>query len=122
VKILVCGSRHWEDWGLMERVLGAFKMMDPLLVHGAASGADTMADRVAKELGWPVPTRYPVTREEWNEQGKRAGPLRNRRMFDTERPDLVIAFRASGESRGTDDMVAYARAKWCPVWVVREGE
>ena len=40
-----------------------------------------------------------------HEIGKRAGPLRNQRMLDEGKPDLVVAFPGGG---GTKDMVRRA--------------
>jgi len=42
---------------------------------------------------------------EWDELGKKAGPLRNQRMLDEGKPDLVVAFPGGG---GTKDMVRRA--------------
>jgi hypothetical protein len=39
--------------------------------------------------------------------GRKAGPIRNQRMLDEGRPELVIAFPGG---RGTSDMTARARA------------
>jgi len=39
--------------------------------------------------------------------GKKAGPLRNQRMIDEGRPDLVVAFPGG---KGTADMVRRAEA------------
>jgi len=44
-------------------------------------------------------------RGEWDKIGKKAGPLRNQRMLDEGKPDLVVAFSGSG---GTKDMVRRA--------------
>lgn len=68
---------------------------DCVLVHGAATGADTMAGKIAKELGWQV-EEYPA---DWNKHGKAAGPIRNQQMVDLG-ADICLAFPL-GESRGT---------------------
>jgi hypothetical protein len=49
---------------------------------------------------------YEVTQGEWDELGKKAGPLRNQRMLDEGKPDLVVAFpgrrrnERHGQARG----------------------
>ena len=48
---------------------------------------------------------YEIPPGEWDEIGKKAGPLRNQRMLDEGKPDLVVAFPGSG---GTKDMVRRA--------------
>lgn len=121
MRILVCGSRTWEDSDTIERVLLAFSDALPIIIHGAARGADHLADWVAADHGWTrIP--FPVTDADWRKHGKAAGAIRNRQMLEEGQPDLVIAFRVRGESRGTDNMIAQARKEGVPVWVVREGE
>src|SRR5262249_16770583 len=48
---------------------------------------------------------YGLPQGEWDELGKKAGPLRNQRMLDEGKPDLVVAFPGGG---GTKDMVRRA--------------
>lgn len=54
-------------------------------------------------MGFPV-ERYPA---DWERYGKRAGPIRNRKMLD-QGPDLVVAF---GGDKGTADCVREARRR-----------
>lgn len=129
--IVVTGSRTWRDRGVTcvgmgeraegaefsaiesacERALAAllaergWLASETWLFHGGASGADTDASAAARRLGMHVclvPAR-------WQSEGRAAGPLRNERMLDVARPDAVLAFRAPGESRGTDHAIAAAR-------------
>jgi len=44
---------------------------------------------------------------DWEKDGLAAGPMRNQRMLDEGKPDLVIAFPGG---RGTADMVQRAKA------------
>lgn len=101
--VLVTGGRNFSDREMlasnMDRLhtVNSFK----LLVHGASSGADTLASEWAKRKG--IETRaYPA---DWNAHGKAAGPIRNREMLK-EKPDLVVAFPGG---RGTADMVNAAK-------------
>jgi len=73
------------------------------IIAGGARGADTMAKHLAH--AWNVPFR--MFKADWNKHGKAAGPLRNQRMLDEGKPDLVVAFPGG---RGTADMVRRARA------------
>jgi hypothetical protein len=73
------------------------------IIHGAAPGADTLASEWAATNG--IPDRgFPA---ETDRYGKTAVPLRNQRMLDEGRPDLVIAFIGGDETR---DMVERAKA------------
>jgi len=73
------------------------------VIAGGANGADTMAKHLAH--AWNVPFR--MFRADWNTHGKAAGPIRNQRMLDEGKPDLVVAFPGG---RGTADMVRRAKA------------
>jgi hypothetical protein len=98
----------------MVATLGRFVDMygnEVLLIHGGARGADRLADRFAKAHGWHVDEYL----ADWKTHGKRAGPIRNQRMLDEGRPQLVVAFPGG---RGTADMVDRARAAGVSVRVV----
>jgi hypothetical protein len=90
-----------------------------VLVHGAAPGVDTFIASEAKGWGWDV-RPYPA---DWQTFGKKAGPLRNQQMLDSEHNifdgeviELVLAFPAP-DSRGTWDMVERAVEARIPVRV-----
>lgn len=112
MRVVVCGSRTWKD---QKRIAERLRELPPLseIITGAADGADYLADIVARHL-FMNRVIFPAN---WKGQGKAAGPLRNRRMLDME-PDLVIAFRANGASRGTDDMVRECERRGIPVEVI----
>jgi hypothetical protein len=125
MRVLVCGGRdygriprgcpsdqlpHYGRIAERERFL-LFEALDnltsdsviSLIIHGAASGADSFAQCWAdsrKIVALPF-------KAEWETKGKAAGPLRNQRMLDEGKPDLVVAFPGG---RGTADMVRRARA------------
>lgn len=67
-----------------------------------------MADWLAKYRLDFKTLPYPA---DWKAFGKGAGPIRNRKMYDAEKPELVIAFHSDitlSASKGTKDMVEYA--------------
>lgn len=100
-RVLVCGGRDYNNFGKVCEILDAIK--PTLIIEGGASGADTLA--------WKWSKRNSVQRStykaEWDRNGKGAGPIRNQKMLDEGKPDLVIAF-AGG--RGTADMVRRAKS------------
>lgn len=112
MKVLVCGSRHFNDYGLLKETLDANSGITQI-IHGAARGADTLAGRYGEEIGIPVRS-FPA---DWNQYGKRAGPIRNGEMLKRGTPDLVIAFRGPN-SRGTQNMINQAEKAGIPVKVV----
>lgn len=113
VRVLVCGSRSWNDYAAIDDRIEALPA-GAVLVHGGALGADTVADNHARRLGIPVEV-FPVTSSDWDRFGRRAGVLRNLTMLDSG-PDLVIAFW-DGKSRGTEHTITEARKRGIPVEV-----
>ena len=88
--IFVSGSREWNRMDLIEKELKQLQIPVghlPVLVHGGARGVDTQSHDIATKLGWTIRS-YPITNEEWKRQGRGAGPARNIRMIQTERPHV----------------------------------
>lgn len=113
MKVLVTGSRDWADRKAIEE---GFDLLEPtLIIHGDAKGADWIANAVAGTRGIDI-VKFPAN---WNKHGKKAGPIRNRLMFDSMQPNAVLAFPLP-QSIGTLDMIKYARSKDCPVLVKGE--
>lgn len=119
MKILICGSRDWDELHMIHIVLAGCKQYhteeDPLiLVHGAAPGADSIAAKQAELLGIDT-LPFPA---DWDTHGKAAGPIRNQQMLDENEILVTYAFRMSGKSNGTDDMVKRSRAVGIPTYVI----
>lgn len=117
VRVLVTGSRNWEDRATIERVLTEIKARygiireDVVIVHGGARGADRMAGWIAQQLGMKVEV-HPA---DWARHGKRAGYVRNQEMIDT-KPDLVLGFMRQN-SPGTRMCISLAQRAEIPVEV-----
>ena len=116
LRVLVCGGRKYNDSAMFSRVMGALFLDDGsvlarrglTIIHGAQTGADTLAHQWAvANCARPAPYKA-----EWTKYGNPAGPIRNQRMIDEGRPDLVIAFPGWV---GTNDTVTRARAAGIPV-------
>ena len=123
MRVLICGSRGWHDADAIHLVLAelmgtCIRLGEELVViHGGARGADRLAGQIAPQY------RARVIEEpaRWDLHGKAAGPIRNQLMIDKHNPDLVYAFRSTGKSSGTDDMIKRAAKAGLKVTVV-EGE
>lgn len=113
-RVLVCGSRHWPDPSQEWVVLDAIE--PSVVIEGCADGADRTAERWAEYHRVPI-EHYPA---HWDLYGKAAGPMRNREMLAHSHPDLVLAFRARGISRGTDNMVELADKAGVPYTIIFE--
>jgi CubicO group peptidase (beta-lactamase class C family) len=111
MKILVCGGRDYENVSAVRHALTALHVKNPisLIIEGAALGADRLAREWAEISGVPVQT----FEAEWKRYGRRAGPLRNKRMLDEGRPDGVVAFPGGA---GTANMIDLANACRVKVW------
>jgi len=99
ITILVCGGRDYHDRNLLFKVLD--KLKPTTIIHGAARGADTLANDWAISRKVNV-IEYPAN---WNKYGKSAGPVRNRQMLNTN-PDIIVAFPGG---RGTAHMIKIAQ-------------
>lgn len=115
MRILVCGSRHLTTACyrvIYERLSKVPLIPGNTLIHGAQRGADLLAEKVARALGWNVQP-FPA---DWTKYRNRAGPIRNRRMLVEGKPELVIAFHTDPFlGKGTRDMVHAAEAAGVPV-------
>lgn len=103
--VLVCGGRTYADWPRLDQVLTDLHRTAPItrVLSGAASGADALAERWARQHQVVVSRFLP----DWRRLGRAAGPRRNRRMLDEGKPDLVVAFPGG---KGTADLVRQAHA------------
>lgn len=115
MKVLVCGSRTFNDQGRVDRELSSHVDISEI-IHGGARGTDTCADTFARNHDIPT-NRFNA---QWDVHGKSAGPIRNRQMLREGKPDLVIAFLAS-DSKGTKDMIKAATEAGVPVKVINVG-
>ena len=110
MKVLVTGDRNWQDASLIYNAL--LKGCATSIVHGGARGADILSGNAAYALSITAKV-YPA---QWDKYGRAAGPIRNRKQFDDEQPDIVYAFHNDiSASRGTRDMVEYALSQGCDV-------
>lgn len=101
MRVLVCGGRDYQDEVRVAAVLSGIGGISQI-IHGGARGADDLARVWAIRSG--IPDRQ--FSANWT-RGRMAGPIRNQRMLDEGKPDLVVAFPGG---RGTADMVRRARA------------
>jgi len=108
MRVLVCGGRNYNNPKKVCHVLNTFWPVS-LVIEGGAQGTDCYAAEWADR--WEVP--HLQFNADWKTKGKAAGPIRNQKMLDEGKPDLVVAFPGGA---GTADMVR--RAKKAGVEVV----
>ena len=107
MRLLVCGGRDYSGRDEIFAVLDGMPVS--VVISGLAPGADTLAIQWAHSRKISL-LCFPAN---WKAHGKAAGPIRNQKMLDEGKPDLVLAFPGG---RGTADMVR--RAKQAGVTVV----
>lgn len=115
-RILVTGSRTWDDEATVRAELGkeiqkAYVLgLRPVVVHGnCMKGPDLMADRLAAEL---KVAREPH-RALWELYGRAAGMIRNGEM--AEAGAVVCLAFIRGGSRGATNCAGQARKAGIPV-------
>lgn len=103
-RVAIVGSRKFSDYEYMRKILGQVLHPDDELVSGGAVGADSMAQRYAKETGRAIHIYYP----NWL-MGRGAGFERNRKIV--ENSDLILAFYAAGmfQRGGTYNTIDWAQ-------------
>lgn len=119
MKLAVTGSRRWPKYAKKQifTVLDSFLPKEheiwsqsydlDLLAVGDASGADAYAREWA--FNSLADGKTAIFLADWDQYGKKAGPMRNREMLDTVKPDILLAFFIPGEvNSGTWDCVEYA--------------
>lgn len=114
IRLLVCGGRSYSDVATVFEVLDAFRELRPIeaVIHGAARGADTLADLWARSRRIPSLPFH----AEWYRLGKQAGRARNLRMLDEGMPNFVMAFPGGA---GTQMMTRLAQERGLLVYTVK---
>lgn len=97
-RILVTGSRDWEDASAIRLVLANYARRGGFatLISGHARGADQIAETIWENWGLAV-ERHPA---DWTQFGKRAGFVRNAEMVNLG-ADVCLAFIRNGSKGAT---------------------
>ena len=87
-KIIVCGSRVFSDYPLLDRELKRLtrRLKNFIILSGHAQGADLLAERWAFEQG----ITYRVFKPDYDTHGKSAPLVRNIEML--KEADYLVAF------------------------------
>lgn len=101
MKIAVIGSRTFDNYELLCKSLDTFYPKITQIISGGALGADSLAERFAKEQG--ISTL--IFKPDWEKYGKVAGFIRNKDIVES--ADIVVAFW-NGVSKGTFNSIDHA--------------
>lgn len=112
-KVIVAGSRTFENYTLLENKLNALlRNVTPVIVCGEAKGADKLGRRYAEKYGRKI-ISCPA---DWDKYGKSAGYRRNEEMAKV--ADALVAFW-DGDSKGTKHMIDTMKKLGKPVKVIQ---
>jgi hypothetical protein len=105
INVIIAGGRDFQDYELLKQkcdwLFSQTLFSEITIICGEAIGADALGRRYAEENGIQIES-YPVTSEDWEKYGKRAGYLRNVKMSEV--ATHLIAFW-DGKSKGTGHMI-----------------
>lgn len=112
IRIIVAGSRSFNDYELMRTALMNYFFGIKLtkedcvtIISGGAKGADLLGEEFAKNNHFNL-CRFPA---DWDKHGKSAGIIRNCEMAKYAKEGMGVLFAFwDGKSRGTNHMITYA--------------
>ena len=115
-RIGIVGSREFKNWEQLKSEIDKIIKSDDELVSGGAVGADSMAQRYAKEYGYNFHIYYPKYRK----FGKPATFIRNKEIV--ENADIILAFYQKGrfQEGGTANTAKWARELGRPLFEFEE--
>lgn len=116
MRFVFSGSRGWRHREPVRRAIAALPE-NAVVVTGGALGLDAIAELEASRAGREVE----VYEADWDRYGSGAGHRRNEQMILLPGVESVRAFRARGESPGTDGAVRFAKSRGVAGRLVREG-
>ena len=95
MKVIVAGSREFENYEMLKNKLDKLlvNQKEIQIVSGGCRGVDKLGERYAKEKGYSLK----IFKANWDKYGKKAGPLRNRKM--AEYANGLVAFYKEGRQR-----------------------
>lgn len=108
---LIAGSRTFNDYPLLKQKMDFLlkNQKEVLIISGGAKGADSLAERYAKES--PKCSHLIIMPAEWDVYGKAAGYIRNEKMHKAltcfENRGCVLFW--DGESKGTRQNIPLAK-------------
>ena len=112
MKIAVIGPQNFNDYKKFQKIINEFlKSYENVeFISGGAKGADSLAQKYAKEHGIPIKIYYP----NWKKYKKAAGPIRNKQIWQD--ADIGIAFW-NGKSKGTKYSFIFSKEMDKDLWV-----
>lgn len=115
MKVIIAGSRDYTDKTEFLKIMDYIQtviehgQMEPIteIISGHAKGVDQLGEQYARMHQIPIQIFLP----NWDKEGKKAGPIRNREMaiYASQDPNGTLIVFWDGKSKGTKSMIDYAR-------------
>ena len=121
-RVIIAGTRDFSNYELLRRAmskefghLSVKEISEMKIVSGCCRGADQLGEEFAKN-NQLICVKFPA---DWNQYGKKAGPIRNEEMavYAAEEHGVLMAFW-DGKSRGTQNMIKIAEKYGLDVHVI----
>jgi len=115
MRVLVCGGRDYNNEKKVFEILSKINKDTPIdcIITGGSTGADMSGTFWGRKFCNHVEVYY----AEWDKYGRAAGPIRNQKMLEESKPDMVVAFPGG---RGTADMIYRAGLAKVKIMIVGE--
>jgi len=115
MRYAIVGSRDYNDLDYVLLYVSRIPLRDSngdlnIIVSGGAKGVDSAAEAAGRKQGLGIL----VFKPNWDEYGRAAGPIRNKKIIDN--CDRLIAFW-DGKSPGTKNSIELAEKAGKPVEV-----
>jgi hypothetical protein len=115
MRVLITGSRDWDDIETIAQTLSKLDWVDPgphILVSGhCPTGADALCEEIATSMKWGIEL-HPA---DWETHGKRAGFVRNADMVNLG-ADICLAY-IKNESKGATMTAELADKRGIPTLI-----
>lgn len=114
-RVAVIGSRSFANYNLLKEkldyFLSTFKDDEIIIISGGAKGADSLAEKYAREKGYKIKVYLP----DYNKYPGKVAPLKRNETI-MENSDVVVAF--TNGSRGTQNTLKHAEKRNLPIRIV----
>ena len=111
IKLAIVGSREGGDWSRLEQAISSLPYDITAIISGGAKGVDRMARMYSILHTIPLFEYLP----NWNEDGKSAGMIRNKKIID--KADYVIIMW-NGYSQGTQNDIELCKQLKKPYYLI----
>lgn len=111
--VIVCGGRNYKNQENVYSILDIINQKiknncaifenntELKIINGGADGADLLSKFWARDRN----VQLDIFLADWTTYGKSAGPIRNKLMFDSSNPHMIVAFNGG---KGTKNMITLA--------------